>query len=173
MWTDFISWWQSLWTDATVIGGAIAGFIAALIMFLLGDVLWKTRMERIKRQYELHERQLNEFYAPLYSFYREGFARYDNWLHHNPHTKVSRQPFFADGQNESVLDKLFSEKPGLASQSLLRIWTEFRASESQDERDRHRERMVTKLIKVYHELRRKLKLDYDRKELENGTFGSS
>jgi hypothetical protein len=173
MLVDFINWWQTLWVDATIIGGAIAGFISALIMFLLGDVIWKTRMEHVKSKREFWQKQLDQFYAPLYRFYREAYTRFHYWKLGNPETSISRQPFFESGQNEIFVEKIFAKHPGYASQSILRLWADFSTIEDKELRNAQREKFVFTLIKEYQELRRKLDLDYDKAELESGEFNSA
>lgn len=173
MWTEFIKWWGSLWTDSTIVGGAVAGFISALILFLIGDVIWKSRVERVKTQTEFRQKQLDSFYAPLYRFYREAYARFDTWKNENADTKLIRQPFFESGDDESFVEKILAEHPGYASQLMLRLWAEYKATKEKGERIKRRQTMITTLVKEYHELRRKLDLDYDKNELKTGIFSNT
>jgi hypothetical protein len=173
MWTEIIKWWQSLWADPTIVGGAVAGFVSALIMFLIGDVIWKSRVERVKARMEFRQKQLDCFYAPLYRFYREAYARFDVWQRLNADTKLLRQPFFEDGSDESFVDNIFAEHPGYASQLMLRQWAEYGATHDKTERHNRRHALIVTLIKEYHGLRQKLDLDYDKNELETGTFGKA
>lgn len=170
MWADFLQWWQSLWTDATIIGGAVAGLLSSMTMFLLGDIIWKTRVEKIKNETEFQQKQLNFFYAPLYIFYRESYARFASWKQENPDTNLVSQPFFRAGQDISFVQKIFSEHPGYASQPILLAWTDLNATDNKAVKQLHQENLVYLLIKEYHDLRRKLKLSYDKYELAEGVF---
>lgn len=173
MWTDFLKWWQSLWGDPTVVGGAVAGFISALIMFLIGDVIWKSRMERVKSRSEFQQKQLDSFYAPLYRFYREAYARFDLWQKDNPDTQLARQPFFESNDEESFVERIFTEHPGYASQSMLELWSSFNATDDKTRKNRRRQEMILTLVKEYHELRKRLGLDYDNNERKTGQFSGA
>lgn len=173
MWTEIIRWWQTLWTDPTIIGGAIAGFISALVMFLFGDVIWKSRMERVKAKAEFRQKQLDCFYAPLYRFYREAYARFDAWHKANTDTQLARQPFFDGGDDEIFVENILAEHPGYASQLLLRQWAAYMATADKTERHNRRQVFIATLIKEYHALRRKLDLDYDKEELKTGVFSKT
>jgi hypothetical protein len=173
MWTEVIRWWQSLWTDPTIVGGAIAGFISALVMFLFGDVIWKSRMERVKTKTEFQQKQLDCFYAPLYRFYREGYARFDTWHKVNADTQLARQPFFDDDKDETFVVKILAEHPGYASQLVLRQWADYMATTDKTQRNNRRQAFIATLIKEYHALRRKLDLDYDKDELKTGVFNKT
>lgn len=170
MWTELITWWESLWTDPKVTGRAVAGFISALAMFFIAEVIWKSRRERVKTQTEFQQKQLDCFYAPLYRFYREAYARFDAWKKENADTKLTRQPFFESGEGESIVEKVLAEHPGYASQKMLRLWAEYKATKEKNERIKRRQAMIVTLVKEYHELRRKLDLDYDENELRTGIF---
>jgi hypothetical protein len=172
MWPDFLRWWQSLWSDPTVVGGAVAGFVSALIMFLVGDVIWKSRLERVKSQREFQQKQLDNFYAPLYRFYREAYARFDLWRKGNPDTKLKRQPFFESDSDEEFVEKIFSQHPGYASQAMLSLWSSFTASDDRAQRNIQRQKMIETLVKEYHGLRKRLGLDYDKFERKSGEFSS-
>ena len=173
MWTEVIRWWQSLWTNPTILGAAIAGLISAFVMFLLGDVIWKSRMERVKTQEEFRQKQLDCFYAPLYRFYREAYARFDAWHKANADTQLVRQPFFHNGKDETFVEDILAEHPGYASQLMLRQWADYIAASDKMERHNRRQVFITTLIKEYHTLRRKLNLDYDKDELKMGVFNKT
>lgn len=170
MWTEILKWWNSLWTDPTIVGGAIAGFIAAFIMFLIGDVLWKSRVERVKVQTEFRQKQLDLFYAPLYRFYREAYARFDSWKRENADTKLGRQPFFESSEDETFVEKILAEHPGYASQLMIQLWAAYKVTKEKGEKIRRRQAVITALVKEYQGLRRRLDLDYDENELKSGEF---
>lgn len=170
MWMDIIKWWYSLWGDPTVVGGAIAGLVSSAIMFIFGEIIWKTRIERVKDRTVFQQKQLDCFYAPLYRFYREGYARFEAWKKENPDSNLTRQPFFEPGKDESFAERVLSEHPGYASQLILRVWSDFQAATGKTTKNNYRNKMISILIKEYHELRRDLHLDYDLHELNYGEF---
>ena len=170
MWTEFLTWWQTLWTDATIIGGAIAGFFAALIMFLLSDVIWKSHIERVKQKHTLREKQLTDLYAPLYSFYKQAYIRFDVWKRENPDTTLNRQPFFEEGLNESEVHELMTEHAGLASPSLLNAWLNYSETNDKSTQGHLREIMIREIIVDYHKLRKQLKIEFDKDEMKQGMF---
>lgn len=170
MWTDLLNWWYSLWADAAVVGGAVAGFVSALTMFLIGDVIWKSRIERVKSQAVFRQQQLDKFYAPLYRFYRESYTRFDLWKKEHPDSRLARQPFFESDENEVFAERIFAQHPGCASQTVLRLWSSFRASTDKNLRNTTRHEMIIALIKDYQLLRKQLGLDYSKSELKRGEF---
>lgn len=173
MWTDILKWWWSLWADPTVIGGGIAGFISALIMFLIGDVIWKSRMIRVKTKTEFRQKQLDCFYAPLYRFYREAYARFDVWKRENPETQLVRRPFFESIDAELFVESIFAKHPGYASQLVLQRWSDFKATDDRAQKNKRRQEMIAVLVKDYHKLRKTLGLSYDKKELKTGEFSNT
>ena len=170
---NFSSWWNSLWTDATVVGGAIAGFISSAVMFILGDMIWKTRVEKIKSKKSYQVSQLNNVYAPLYRFYREAYVRFDRWKEQNPDSALSRQPFFEPGHDEIFVKDILSEHTGYASQKLIQQWTDYVSTEENSLKKSYRLSLVTVIVKEYHGLLKKLKLDYDKTELKTGLINQN
>lgn len=170
MWTDLSNWWQYLWSDPTIIRGTVAGFISSAIMFLIGEMLWKSRVERVRDRIEFQKERLNKFYAPLYMFYKKAYMRYEAWKKEHLDSHLTLQPFFEDDQSETFAENILSEHPGYASLSILGIWSDFQASSDKHIRNKLRNKMVAALIREYHELRRELKLDYDTYELKSGAF---
>lgn len=174
MWQDILHYWYDIWQDPninrTVIGGAFAGFVSAVTMFLIVDVLWRTRQDRIKSRFELDQKRLESFYAPLYRFYCDAYSRFDLWHRENPHTLQVRQPFFDQGQDEVYVEKIFSEHSSYASSKLIRLWSNFKSIENSKQKQEFRNLVIATLIKDYHELRKRLGIDYDREELASGKF---
>lgn len=172
MWSDIVEWWKAVWTDYKIVAGAISGFIVAFLMFVIRDAIWQRRTDRIKRRTDFREKQLDKFYSPLYLYYREAYARFDVWKTQNPDTLLSRQPFFSDGSTD-VEDTIFKEASGYASQSLLKLWSEFKASSEKQERSQRRDLMIKSLVREYQALRRDLGFDCDENELKTGEFRPS
>jgi hypothetical protein len=167
--SDIVEWWKAVWADYKIVAGAIAGFIVALLMFVIRDAIWQRRTDRIKRQTDFREKQLDKFYSPLYLYYREAYARFDAWKTQNPESVLSRQPFF-DEASTDVEETVFKDASAYASQSLLKLWSEFKAAYEKQERTTRREIMVKSLVKEYQTLRKNLGFDYDENELKTGEF---
>ena len=162
-------WLPRFWDDPSVLGGAIGGFISAFVMFVIGEVLWKSWVAKRKAQVEYEQKRLDSFYAPLYGFYCEAYLRFDAWKAQNPSSKLDRQPFFDPGNDESHAHSIIAAHTGYASQLILRLWSEYQVS-ADDERSSRRNNLVSALIKEYHGIRRTLHLDYDKVEIETGAF---
>lgn len=167
---DFLNWWKNLWTDYKPVATAFAGFVSALLIFIIRDAIWQKRVNRVQRREDLLQKQLDNFYAPLYIFYREAYARFDYWHSQNPETILEKQPFFEPKDAESFVEKLFSEQPGYVSKELIRFWANFKAVSDKSEKNRRRFFFVEKLIKDYNNLRKELRLDYSEKEILSGKF---
>jgi hypothetical protein len=170
MWEDIVKWWKALWVDHKPVATAIAGFASAFLMFVIKDAIWQRRVTREQKREEFQQKRLESFYAPLYRFYREAYARFDYWRAQNPDTKIERQPFFEPTTAESFAENLFAEQAGLASQDLLGLWADFMAINDKVEKNRRRNALVEKVVKEYNVLRQELKLDYNENELNTGTF---
>jgi len=167
---DIVNWWKTLWTDHKPVATAIAGFAAAFLMFLIKDAIWQRRVSRLEKREQLQQRQLDNFYSPLYRFYRESYARFDYWRTKNPETTLERQPFFEPQNGETLVENIFAERSTYASQELIGLWSEFKATDDKVERNRRRQLLLHTLIKEYHGLRKGLSLDYDKGELSTGEF---
>lgn len=170
MWPDIINWWKNLWSEQRVVAVALAGLIAALVMFIVRDAFWQTRVTRRQRRLDLWRNQIESFYSPLYMYYRQAFIRFDTWKSENPETRLQRQPFFETIDDAKVEEKIFNESAGYASQRMIQYWTSFQSLSSKVDKNNQRNEMVRELVKEYQNLRRKLGLDYDEDELKTGHF---
>lgn len=170
MWEDIVSWWKTLWTDHKPVATAIAGFAAAFVMFLIKDAIWQRRVNRVEKREQLQQKQLDNFYSPIYRFYRESYARFDYWRTNNPDSTLERQPFFDVQNSEVLMENIFAEHSTCASQELVVLWSDFKATDDKLEKIRRRKLVLKTLIKEYHRLRRDLGHDYDRVELSTGEF---
>ncbi len=170
---EIVNWWKTLWTDNKPVATAIAGFVAAFLMFLIKDAIWQRRVSGLEKREQLRQKQLDNFYSPLYRFYRESFARFDYWRGKNPDTTLERQPFFEPQSDETLAEGVFIEHSTYASQALISLWSEFKATDDKLERNRRRHLFLTTLIKEYHGLRKGLSLDYDKGELSTGEFAKN
>jgi hypothetical protein len=168
--SEIARWWQSLGVGNDVLAGAMGGFISAFVMFIISDVIWKSRVTKIQERTKLYFEQLNEFYAPLYNFYRSAYSRYDIWRGENPDTRLERQPFFEPAGDETYPLELFSKYSGHASPALIRMWSTYQTTSDKQEKAQRRIQFLQALLEEYHGLRRKLKLSYDREEVKSGTY---
>jgi hypothetical protein len=168
--SEIINWWKSLWSEQRVVAVALAGLIAALIMFIVRDAFWQTRITRKQRRLDLWRNQMDNFYSPLYLYYRQAFLRFDTWKRDNPKTQLQRQPFFEGSDDAKIDEKIFNENAGYASQRIIQLWTKSQSLSSKRERNTERKEMIEILVKEYQDLRRKLGLDYDQDELKTGEF---
>lgn len=166
---EIVNWWRVLWTEQKPVATAIAGFVAAFAMFLIKDAIWQRRVSRIDKRYELKQRQLENLYSPLYRFYRESYSRFDSWRANNPDTTLERQPFFQP-EGESFVERLIAQHSAYASTELIRLWADLNATDDKPEKLKRRKVFVETMIREYQELRKSLKLDYDRDELARGQF---
>jgi hypothetical protein len=98
---------------------------------------------------DLQEKQLQEFYAPLYQLYRQAYARFHVWHKNNPESKLDSQPFFDSPSDEEYVVKIFDNHPGHASPIMIRLWADFNAADDKSERNRRRSIFITALIKEY------------------------
>jgi hypothetical protein len=170
MWNEIANWWRVLWTEQKPAATAIAGFVAAFAMFLIKDAIWQRRVSRLEKREQLQQKQLDNFYSPLYRFYRESYARFDYWRAKNPETTLERQPFFEPQSGETLAENIFAEHSTYASQTLITLWSEFKATDDKVEKIRRRQLLLNTLIKEYQTLRKGLSLDYDKSELSTGEF---
>ena len=166
---EITRWWLHLWSDPKIFGAAIGRLLTGLTLFLLSEI-WRNRSARAKLQEDRSQQRLNELYAPLYSFYRESYTRFERWRAKNPGTLAEQQPFFRNEEDESMVTTLLNERAGLASQQLIVSWTALRAGGSSIEKQHCRSRLVQIIVKDYQKLRRDLGLDYDQHELLSGNF---
>lgn len=113
---------------------------------------------------------MDNFYSPLYLYYRQAFLRFDTWKRDNPKTQLQRQPFFEGSDDAKIDEKIFNENAGYASQRIIQLWTKSQSLSSKRERNTERKEMIEILVKEYQDLRRKLGLDYDQDELKTGEF---
>jgi hypothetical protein len=170
MLNEILNWWKTLWTEQKIVAGVFAGFISAFLMFLIKDAIWQSRVIRLQRKTDYRQKQLDYFYSPLYRYYRQAYSRFDTWKRINPNSQLTRQPFFDSTEDEAVEEKIFSEHSSYASQLMLQLWSEFKATDENTERSIRRERMIRTLVKEYQDLKRKLDFEYDKDELKNGEF---
>jgi hypothetical protein len=170
VWDSVVDWWKSLWIEQKVPAAALAGFIAAFVLFLIKDALWQSRVVRVQKRSEFQQKQLDFFYAPVYRLYCQAYVRFQVWQQENPDTKLSPQPFFEPNDDESFVEKLFAEHPSYASPEVLRLWAAFRAVDGGAEKNDRRRAMISVLIKEYNLLRKELRLEYDKSELKTGEF---
>ena len=162
-----------MWTDQKPAATAIAGFAVAFLMFLIKDAIWQRRVYRLEKREQLQQEQLEKFYSPLYRFYRDAYARFDYWRNNNPETALERQPFFEPQNGESLVEKYFSDHSAQASHSLVKLWSDFKATDNKAEKIKRRQDFVCALIKEYHEIRKRSGLDYDKEELVSGEFSKN
>lgn len=176
MFQQLLSGWMDLWSDPelnrTVFVGGLAGLISALSMFVIGEVFWKSRVARVKEKTDLNWQRLNHLYAPLYQFYSNSLARFDQWQSQNPDTVLSREPFFDNDRDETYVEQLFEQYPSYASHSLLRLWSTYQVAEDKKRRSQVRDEMLKTLVKDFHQLRKSLGLDYDKQEAKTGEIRS-
>ncbi len=170
MWTDIISWWKALWTEQKIVAGALSGFIAAFIMFLIKDALWQSRFVRIQRMTDFRQKQLDNFYSPLYQYYQQAYARFDYWKKENATSELPRQPFFDSTEERKFEEKIFTDHSGYASQQILQLWSAFNATSDNVERNKRRELMVRAIVKDYQKLKKQVGLENNEEELKTGTF---
>jgi len=171
MWNDIINWWLTLWVDQKPVATALAGFIAAFLLFLIKDYFWQKRFLRIQQRLALQQQQLDKLYSPLYSSFREAYSRFQSWKNANPDTELPLQPFFKTKEQEENLSRLFVENSGYASQTLLRFWTDYKAhDDDKEKRNELRKKVISTLIREYNLLRQQLKLDFDKTEIKTGEF---
>lgn len=163
--------WQEIWSDPTVVGGAIAGFFSALLMWLVGDVFWKTHLENNRARKSLQQRQLEQLYGPIYSYYQEAYLRFDRWKQDNPYSQLDRQPlFFNQKPEEEFVHRLFGNHSGLATPSTLRFWNELKASDKTDYENAARSRFVANIVDEYFRLGKELRIVSESDEQEARTF---
>jgi len=170
MWENILNWWQVLWVDHKPVATAIAGFISALLIFVLKDAVWQSRVTRLQKLEDFRQKQLEKFYAPLYIFYRESYSRFDYWHSQNLDTVLEKQAFFEAKDAEKFVESLFTEQSVYASKELIILWTNFKAVNDKVEKKKRRSFFVEELIKEYNSLRKDLNLNYSEKEVISGVF---
>lgn len=167
---DIINWWKTLWTDYKPVATAIAGFISALLIFIIKDAIWQSRVTRNQKREDFQQKRLDCFYSPLYLFYRESYARFDFWRNQNPESILTNRPFFETKDAEILVEKLFAEQSSYSSKELIGLWTNFKAIDDKTEKNRRRFLFVENLIKEYNGIRKELHLDYSENEILSGKF---
>lgn len=170
MWEDFARWWQAIWSDPKFVAVVVGGFISALLIFLVKDAIWQLRMTRLQALRQRREKDLELFYAPLYRLFREGYARFDDWKSKNPGTLVERQAFFDSDHSYSAVAELFNAHSECASPQVIGLWAETQAITDPIARAARRRELTINVIKEYHNLRRALRLGYDKAERKTGQF---
>lgn len=115
--------------------------------------------------------QLERLYGPLYFGFRKAYERYSAWKTLHEGTTIEAQPFF-EGDEQSSLDAVASEYVSISSQAFLLAWTRYSAEEDPQRRRLLRDEMIGCLLIEYHQVRKKLGLDWCKSESESGRFKS-
>ena len=185
---DIISeWWQWLWNDPsmrTTVFGAITAIIVSLVpalfIFFITQVVWNSRVERMKIHEAIWRHQYDNVYSPLVVIYRRAYTKYDFFKkNEDPLSKLLRQPIF-DTDNPEVMtveehevklvETIIDKFRGYCSVELSQRWEELKFGEGAEERLKRREKFIRVLLHDYHDLRSKLTIGSDEEEFETGKF---
>lgn len=145
---------------SAIISATIALFVAVLNHFIVTPI--KEKKER-KRD------QLTILYAPLYSLIclRLSIPK--------EHSLSRRKLMLGDigdieYQKREYMEKLIMDRSGYCFNDLMEAWVNY-ASQLGDFDKKNTEELVVSVVKGYNQLRKELKLPYDKEELNTGIPG--
>lgn len=140
---------------SVIISATVAILIAILNHFIITPI--KDRRNR-KRE------QLKNFYAPFYGLVTARINSIKPYI-------VTQGRIMLGGKSDSswlnseYMDKLFIEKAGYASNDLIEAWVNY---SSVLQGTQNATPFVNQLVKEYNQIKKDLKLPYDKTELKTG-----
>ncbi|MCA1319772.1 hypothetical protein LC085_07580 [Bacillus tianshenii] len=142
----------------------VTGIISALVAILI-SVINHFIVEPIKRKRQRKRDQLHNLYAPLYSLFN---YRMEISITHIAQTQSIKLGGIKGDEisSKEYLTRLFMEKAGYASESLIDHLTEYCGNINIT--PGMTDRLVRTTVKEYNQLKKDLKIPYNLAELETG-----